>query len=169
MSESTDSPGVALRHMALTLSASERGARPSETHPHCHAVLLDWNIDDVTASIYAGHDGSASLYTTSTFGIVGGEAHPQVRQAAVEVVSVAQACWDSAEPISEFAEAFDYPVGNQVFAYLIGYRGVRRVTGDFIKLCESGAERGEQALLFALFDAVQRVLTLLREAEEGSA
>lgn len=156
MSANAESPGIALRHMVLTLSAPERGARPSVEAPHCFAVVLDWNVDGTTASIYAGRDGSASLYTTGSFGIVGGEGHPPIRRAAQEATGHAQAVWARGRPVVEFP----YPEGNEVFAYLVGYEGVRRVTGDFEALCE----QEERHPLFALFDSMQQVLTLLREA-----
>ena len=167
MSADATSPGVALRHMVLTLSATERGAQPNAQAPSCFAVVLDWNVegaahrDALTASIYAGYDGSASLYTTGSFGIVGGEGHPQIRQAARDAIQVAQELWAGAQPVFEYP----YPRDAEVHAYLIGYDGVRRVTGDFEELCEQ-----EQAHpLFKLFDAMQQVLTLLREAHGADA
>jgi len=161
------SPGVALRHMALTQSPAERGARPSAQAPHCFAVVLDWNLEGaadgerITASIYAGHDGSASLYTTGPFGIVGGEGHPSIRQAARTAAELAQGHWDDASPAFEHP----YPEGSEVFAYLVGYDGVRCVSGDFEELCE----QQERHPLFGLFDAMQQVLTLLREAHGSEA
>lgn len=156
------SPGIALRHMALTQSPAERGARPSAQAPHCFAVVLDWNLEGaadgerLTASIYAGHDGSASLYTTGSFGIVGGEGHDGIREAARRAVEGSQGQWAEARSVLEYP----YPEGTAFHAYLIGFDGVRRLTGDFEELCEAE----ERHPLFGLFDAMQQVLTLLREA-----
>ncbi|MHC4892076.1 MAG: hypothetical protein ACYTFV_01695 [Planctomycetota bacterium] len=179
----SEAPGIALRHMALTLPAAERRARPSRERPHCHGVLLEWNVDEsgtsasstnaVTASIWAGWDDAAgersttadaagsftaSLYTNAAFGIVGGELHPDVRAAAGASVDLAQSLWERGEPVVDF----DYPRGSTVNAYLVGYAEVRRLQGDFDELCEGG----EGHPLLPLFDGMQQVLYLLRTAVE---
>lgn len=169
--------------MALSLPAAERGARPTRERPHCHGVLLEWNVDEtttgasnpsaVTASVWAGWDGAAgergtgadaagsftaSLYTNAAFGIVGGEHHPEVRTAAGASVALAQSYWERGEPVAEF----DYPRGSTVNVYLVGYAEVRRLQGDFDELCEDG----EGHPLLPLFDGMQQVLYLLRTAVE---
>jgi hypothetical protein len=74
--------GRELRQMILN-SPPEKFAKPSKEFPRVYGVLMDWPIDKNTATVFSASDGAASLYTTSTFGIVGGEAHENVRKAAI--------------------------------------------------------------------------------------
>jgi len=44
------------------------------------AVLMDWPLGEHTATVLASAGGDASLYTTSTFGLLGGIGHASVRK-----------------------------------------------------------------------------------------
>lgn len=153
-------PGVGMRMMALRTSAVNLGFYPDDDFPSVYGVLTDWNIGDVTASIVAMRDGTASLYTTSTFGIIGGHGHEEVRQAAARCVKLAESFAASGEIVTEFP----YPKGNLVYLYILAYDGVRRCVGN-----ESALEQGSDPTL-PLFEAAQEVLTHLRlitEKENG--
>ena len=101
-------------------------------------------------------DGTASLYTTSTFGIIGGQGHERVRQAAARYVKTAEQFTKSSKPVADFA----YPKSGQVFYYLLTYDGVQLVIGD-----EAAIERGPDPTR-PLFAAAQDVLTELRLTTE---
>ena len=66
----------------LTTSPSELGMKPSSEFPRVYAVLMEWPIEEDVATVFSTSTGAASLYTTSAFGIVGGEAHDAVKIAA---------------------------------------------------------------------------------------
>jgi hypothetical protein len=115
-------------------------------------VLVDWNIDDQTASVLAMRDGTASLYTTSTFGIVGGHGHAKVRSAAETCTRRAAMHYDTSAPTTDFP----YPKQGGVNFYLLTYEGVRLAVGD-----EAGINGGTDPTL-PLFEAAQNVITELR-------
>ena len=68
-----------LRITFLSASAASLGFKPTKAYPRVSRVVMDWPIDDTTATIVSALDGSASLYTTATFGIIGGSGHESVR------------------------------------------------------------------------------------------
>src|SRR5690348_12168391 len=98
-----ESPGVALRQMALTTPVDKLDFSPDADFPTVYGVLTEWDIDGVTATVMSMRDGTASLYTTSTFGIIGGQGHESVRRAAVRYVKTAEQFAKAGKPVTEFA------------------------------------------------------------------
>jgi hypothetical protein len=147
-----DSSGVRLRQMALTTPPSKLGFSSDSDFPRVYGVLTDWNLGDAIATVMSMRDGTASLYTTSTFGVIGGHGHESVRQAASRYVKLANQYVDYGKVVTDFP----YPKCGQVYYYLLAYDGARLCVGD-----ESGIERGSDATR-PLFAAAQDVLTELR-------
>jgi hypothetical protein len=150
------SPGVSLRQMILTTPIQELGFTADDDFPTVYGVLTDWSIGERTATIMALRDGTASLYTTEEFGIIGGQGHERVRQAAGRYVKNAEQFVESSKSVTEFA----YPKSGQVFFYLLTYDGVRLVIAN-----EAAIKRGS-APTRPLFAAAQDVLTELRLTTE---
>ena len=155
-SPAEDSPGVHLRQTALTTPVSQLGFSSDSDFPRVYGVLTDWDIGGVTVTIMSLRDGTASLYTTSTFGVIGGKEHRSVRQAATRYVKLAEQYVDSAKAVSNYA----YPKSGQVYYYLLTYDGVRLCVGD-----EAAIVRGSDSTR-PLFAAAQDVLTELRLTTE---
>lgn len=149
---SQDSPGVGLRQMALTTPANKLGFTADEDFPTVYGVLTDWDIGGNTATIMSMRDGTASLYTTSKFGVIGGQGHESVRRAAARYVKVAEQFAKSGKITTDFP----YPKRGQVYYYLLTYDGVQQVIGN-----EAAIERGSDST-GPLFAAAQDVLTELR-------
>lgn len=142
-----------LRTLMLTTTASEAGFNPSETFPKVFGVVMDFSISDgLFATVVSMHDGHASLYTTSTFGVVGGIAHESVRNAATQFVAISQSHYDTAAPATEYP----YPATDHVRFYLLGFDGVRVVNSE-ISSVEEGSEKYS-----GMWTAGQDVLTELR-------
>jgi hypothetical protein len=150
--KTTESPGKGLRTMILTTKPETVGMVSDSEFPKIYGVVCDWNIGDTVASIVSMKDGMASLYTTSTFGVIGGEGHERVRSAARRLVAEAGRFHDSSQVVTEF----HYPSRGKVNYYLLTYQGVRLLTGD-----EKTIENGKDPSA-SLFTAVQDVMTELR-------
>jgi hypothetical protein len=143
--------GTELRRLMLTLPPQKLGVSPSQEAPRVYGILMDWPIGAQTATIFSSSAGSASLYTTSTFGIIGGEGHASVRAASAAFVNAAQRFYESATPVSEYP----YPVGDKVRFYLLTFDGVRVIETD-IPSATHGEPHAE------LFGLGQNVMTELR-------
>ena len=148
-----------LRTMMLTTPASKVGIRPSETYPKVFGVVMDFPLaKGHTATVVSMCDGHASLYTTGTFGVLGGIGHEPVRDASKAFVKAAQARYDAAIPTADFP----YPAPGHVRFYLIGFDGVRVLDAE-VQSLKKGTDD-----LSDLWAAGQRVITELRLVTEKS-
>jgi hypothetical protein len=142
-----------LRNMMLTTPASKAGIQPSAEYPKVFGVVMDMPVSKGhTATVVSMCDGHASLYTTSTFGILGGIGHETVRVASSNFVKEAQSFYDAAGPTADFP----YPASEHVRFYLLGFEGVRVIDTEL-----SGLEKRTDKCS-AMWNEGQRVLTELR-------
>lgn len=146
--------GRGLREMALKRLPSDfqPTLKPTHEFPRIYGVLMDWPLGEQTVTIFSLSTGDASLYTTSTFGVIGGFSHENVRTAAIHLVRMADAFFDDAVP----ATAYPYPKPGHIRFYLLTFNGVRVIDADQAAV-ESGSNR-----YTPLFAAAQDVMTQLR-------
>lgn len=156
LSKDPANAGRGLRQMMLSTSAAEFGARPTDDFPRVYGVLMDWPIGENVATVFSSSTGAASLYTTSTFGIIGGEGHATVRTTAITFVKAADRLYDSATPTT----LYPYPAADRVRFYLLTFEGVRVVETDFASITSRTNKYVEY------FDLGQAVLTELRLVTE---
>jgi hypothetical protein len=138
--------------MVLTTPVSKLKFSSDSYFPTVYGVLTDWDIGAVVVTIMAMRDGTASLYTTSTFAVIGAHGHENIRKAAVRYVKLAEQYIDSSKAVTDFP----YPKSNQVYFYILTYDGVRLCVGDELAI-ELGSDPTRH-----LFAAAQNVLTELR-------
>jgi hypothetical protein len=144
--------------MMLATPPAKTGEKPTKEFPRVYGVLMDWPIGDQTATIFSSSTGAASLYTTSTFGIIGGEGHETVRTAAINFVRAADRLFDSTKPTTEYP----YPAADRVRFYLLTFDGVRVLDTDFASIESRTSKYAE------FFGLGQAVLTELRLVTEKS-
>lgn len=147
-----------LRLMALQMSPAEFDFKPSRELPHVFGVLMDWPVDKAVVSVVSFRDGTTSLYTTGTFGILGGGFHESVQMASREFLICGEACYEDALPSKDFS----YPSPDRMRFYLMCYDGLRMLedTQDAFR-----RGRNPRAVLAA---AAQDVVSALRAIHEGS-
>jgi hypothetical protein len=146
-----------LRATFLSSSAASLGLSPTKEFPRVFGVAMDWPVGDDTATIVSAMDGTASLYTTSTFGIIGGDAHAAVRAAAQRFVTAAESHLSAAAPTS----SYPYPEKGKIRFYLRTFQEVRVIETDAASAySSSGAYSG-------FFRAGQAVVTELRKVVEA--
>ena len=63
--------GKSLRLLVLNTKPEALGFVADADYPNIYGAIADWRIGDQVATIVALRDGTTSLYTTSTFGIIG--------------------------------------------------------------------------------------------------
>ena len=154
------SPAELMREMRLkqlTLPPIEFGQKSTPEFPQVCAILMDWPIEAATITVVARNTGDASIYTTGTFGVLGGIGHEAVRSAATNCVTVADRHFRGATPTKEYP----YPQTGRVRFYLVGYDEVRLIDGD-LELLRTGKDKCSD-----LYEAAQRVVTELRLITQG--
>jgi len=146
-----------LRISFLSTSASSMGFQPTREYPRIFGVAMDWPIGEHTATIVTAVDGSASLYTTATFGIIGGgPSHEAVRGAAQRFVKAAESHHDEATPTSNYT----YPSKGKVRFYLRTFDGARLIEAESASVYSTSGQYSP------LFRAGQAVVTELRRVTE---
>lgn len=154
--KSSSGAGRALRMRMLTTPPEEAGEKPSLEFPRIYGILMDWPIDDEVATVFSASPGAASLYTTSTFGIIGGEGHASVRDAAKAFVRAADRFYAESVRTSEYP----YPGAGRVRFYFLTYEGVRVSEADLASI------ENRTSVYSELFELGQAVLTQLRIVTE---
>jgi hypothetical protein len=149
--------GRELRRIMLTTPMQETGVKPTEEFPRVYGILIDWPIGEQTATVFSSSTGAASLYTTSTFGIIGGEGHETVRGAAKALVRDSDRYFAEAKPTTEFP----YPGADRVRFYLLTFDGVRFIDTDLASITNNTSKYAQ------IFRLGQAVLTELRLVTEG--
>ena len=142
--------------MMLKMSPKEADISPSAEFPRVYGVIMDWPLDNTTATVFSASDGTASLYTTSTFGIIGGQSHEPVRIAAKKFVKAADTFHDTATPTTDYP----YPTSDRVRFYLLTFNGVRVIDTDLAAIENQSSKYAQ------LFGLAQEVLTELRQVPE---
>ena len=144
--------GRALRQMMLTTPPERTLTKPSAEFPRIYGILMDWPLTEHIATVFAASSGDASVYTTSTFGIIGGQGHETVRNAAMKFVRAADGYFDDSKPTADYP----YPAAGHVRFYFLTFTGVRLIDADLASI-ERGATKYR-----GLFTLGQDVLTELR-------
>ena len=152
-----DQIGRELRAMFLSIKAESLGIKPDTEYPRVFGVAMDWDIGEHIATVVSLFDGSASLYTTSTFGIIGGANNAYVVTAAQHFVKVADRYFSD----TTVTTTHPYPGKDKICFYLLAFDGLRTVETDAAPVY-SGS--GKFSLLFG---AGQDVLTELRKVTEN--
>jgi hypothetical protein len=116
--------GAQMRAQALALKPSSVGLKP-EAGPMWGFVMDVVTSDTEWYALVVLADGSTSLYTSSTFGIIGGGAHETVREAG-------RLLWETADRLLDVFPASDDtalpPVGSTALR-LLRFDGPRVLVG----------------------------------------
>lgn len=148
--------GREMRRMMLTTPPKDISVKPTKEFPRVYAILIDWPLGEQIATIFASSTGAASLYTTSTFGVIGGEGHEPVRAAAKALVRASNPHLTAASPTTEFP----YPSEANVRFYFLTFDGVRVIDTELATITNGTSKYAE------LFGLGQAVLTELRMVTE---
>jgi hypothetical protein len=141
-----------LRLKMLTTRPVDLGQKPTQEYPRVCGVLMDWPIDTGIVSVVSLSTGDASVYTTGTFGVIGGIRDERVRSAAKNFVKVGEKHYNEAIPTKDYP----YPNIGHVRFYFVCYDGVRTIDADLVSV-----HRGQDKYS-DLFKEGQRVITELR-------
>ena len=148
---------AALRRQALSSSPEKLGLIPTQEFPRVYGVLIEFPVAEVTVTIVSFCHGSASLYSTSSFGVIGGGSHDAVAAAAVRLVVAADPFFDQASPTT----TYPYPAMGKVRFYFVSFGGVRMAEADF------AAVEADQSPYSKLFWVGQEVMAQLRLIVQG--
>jgi hypothetical protein len=142
-------PYQSLRFLAITTPPYKYNGIKIDT---VYGVVMDYPVKNGTATLAAYITGESSLYMSNGNGIINGERHESVRQAAMDLVELAARNIDSTIPTTR------YPAASSGFVrfYVLTSEGVRTA---WIRLSDfnSRSEGGD-----ALFSEANKVIRSLQ-------
>ena len=139
-----------LRAGVLAIKPEDIGRRPHENDA-IWGVLMELGHPEIVVSLVALIDGSVSIYLSDGDGVIGCGLHPDVRQAALRMLTVAEQLQNECRPV----EQFPMPEQKQARFYLLSNRGVLGATAALTALEEGAIELAE------LFYAGHTVISLV--------
>lgn len=120
------------------------------------AVVMDWPLDEAIVTVLGSSGGDASIYTTGTFGILGGIGHESVRKAAVAFVE----CARRHRALAASTTDFSYPDRQTVRFFFVTPESVQSVSFTASQVEKTGTEA------YDLYSHGQMVLTELRQVTQ---
>lgn len=153
-----NTPMQELRLKMLTTDPKEFGITQSPNFEKVYGVLMDWPLGEQIISVVSLIDGNASVYSTSTFGVIGGFAHESVKIAAKEFVICASVF------LSKSIKCYDlnYPKLDNVRFYFLTFDGLMQIDINSLEITKQNNE------YFSLFSKGQSVITELRKITEDN-
>jgi hypothetical protein len=125
------------------------------------AVLMDWPVGGHIATVCASAAGDGSIYTTSTFGIIGWIGHETVRNASREFIKAAEQFIPLTVPTTDFT----YAKPGQIIFYFVTPLGIR---GIVFRAADVEKEGSPARYLFAHGQMVVAELRLTGEKKPDS-
>jgi hypothetical protein len=141
-----------LRDRLLTSSAKEVGLSGEDAKAKVWGVLMEVALPSGVATLVSVRDGTASLYTSTGGGVLGGYS---AKKEAVRFVAEGEKHLGKMKPV----KSFPYPEVGHIKFYLLTQDGVNATEVD-----EKEVQSPEHPL-FPLFAAGNDVLTALRTAK----
>ena len=146
-----------IRLKVLSTPPSKMSRTPTPEYPHVEAIIMDWPLQDVIMSVMASSAGDGSIYTTGTFGLLGGIKYETARNAAKSFVKVGEKYYSDAVPTRDFP----YPQKGHVRFYFICYDGVRMIDTDASSLSSANGKYSD------LFAEAQKEISALRQIDQA--
>ncbi len=147
----------AIRLKVLGTPPSKVGRAATPEYPHVDTIIMDWPVQNTILSVMGSSAGDGSIYTTGTFGLLGGGKYDNVRDAAKKFVKAGEKYYSDATPTQDFP----YPQAGHVRFYLICYDGVRTIDADAASLADAKAKYAD------LFAEGQNEINALRQAAQA--
>jgi len=146
-------PAEMMKEMRLQWLTKKPPTASEEKKDEIAAVVMDWPLDEATVTVLASSGGDASIYTTGTFGVLGGIGHESVRKAALAFVECARKHRALATPTTDFS----YPDRQTIRFFFVTAEGVQSVSFNSAQVEKTGTEA------YDLYSHGQIVLTELRQ------
>ncbi len=151
-------PAEMMREMRLQWLT--RKPPPDAPKEEVSAVLMDWPIEEAIVTVLASSVGDASVYTTGSFGVLGGIGHENARKAAIAFIECAKKHRRLALPTTDFS----YPGRHHIRFFFVTDSGVRSVVFAAADVQKTGTDAYE---LYAHGQAVLTEMRQITQAQRG--
>jgi len=150
---------LGLRDQILKLSRDKCGLPATAAPTEPCAVLMDWGVNNGTATVVAVADGTVSIYLSGGGGSLGGgQGHAAIREAGQKFLNLAK------ESLPRMQKTTEYPLPGrgQVYFY------VRTTEGVFTARTSQEELNSRSHPFRYLGDAAQEIITQYRQVQSNS-
>ncbi len=150
---------LGLRDQILKLSRDKCGLPATAAPTEPCAVLMDWGVNNGTATVVAVADGTVSIYLSGGGGSLGGgQGHAAIRAAGQKLLNLAK------ESLPRMQKTTEYPLPGrgQVYFY------VRTTEGVFTARTSQEELNSRSHPFRYLGDAAQEIITQYRQVQSNS-
>lgn len=145
-----------LRNLALQTRPKDLGLSFQSPKKTVFGIVMDWDVQNGTASVISFITGDASIYFSSGGGIIGGGTHDNVKAKAIEFVEKAQLLIDK----TSMTNLTPLPADNNVIFYMITNKGIYSIQEDLDNISN------HSSVWIDLFLTGNEVITELRKIKE---
>jgi hypothetical protein len=144
-----------LRDLALQTKPKDLGLSFQASKKTVFGIVMDWHVQNGTASVISFITGDASIYFSSGGGIIGGGTHDNVKVKAMEFVEKAQLL------IAKTARSnlMPLPADNNVIFYMLTNKGIYSIQEDLENISN------HSSIWVDLFLTGNEVITELRKVK----
>lgn len=151
-----EDPSLAQRDVYADLRALALAWKPDQSSTSdgivVYGMVMDWAIDEVTATTVAFSTGDASIYYSTGGGIVGGIGHASVRAAATQFIHGGQTYLGGAHLV----DSTPLPEREHVCFYFLTNRGIYGAAEHMMYM------EDETSSWYDLFILCNNVITMMR-------
>jgi hypothetical protein len=149
-----------LREHLISLDPAAVPVEPTPELPNVWAAMFEMPVGDrETATVVAVADGTASLYTTAGFGVIGAGAHEPVRRAATSFLHATEQALAELDP-TDAQTAPKFPSRDAAALIALTFTGRRRAEVPLALANDGG-------LVSMALRAGNELLTQIRLVHEG--
>jgi hypothetical protein len=141
-----------LRNMALNVTRQQLEIKESPGDYKVFGIVMDWGLDNGTATLVAFLSGDASLYFSSGGGVVGGIVKEKVKLSALNFIRKAQDYFD----MTSQTNSSPLPINNEVKFYFLTDEG------RFVATEEIQNIKNHSSNWYGLFNEANKVIDEIR-------
>ena len=157
-----ESPGPDLRRAVLTISPGELGLTDSEVGP-VWGVVMDTRFDDGGwYTLVTLADGTTSLYTSGSFGVIGAGEHQAVRDAGRHLLGLVA----EALPLFSAEESSDLPAPGWVTIRALTFVGRRSLSAPEHELGDE--QHAASPIFFAAHEVIGQARMVVENDPPGT-
>ena len=147
-----------LRNLAIQVTLQQLKLAVPESTTLVYGVLMDWNLNESVMTLAAYITGAVSMYLSTGEGVNGGGKDPRVGEAAVELVTAAQAYLGRAMPVTTTG----LPPKGCIRFYLLTNKGLYAAQEQMIHFEDASSP------WLQLFELGSEVISEIRNGRNGA-
>jgi hypothetical protein len=152
-----NNPYSDMRNMAFGVTEKELGIELKKDKTQIYGIIMDWSIDNGTATLISFISGDASLYLSSGGGMIGGVTHENVSNASKNFIQLSEKYLIKAKNV----EITNLPNKNEIVFYFLTNKGKFEIKENM-----NNIENGKSEIL-ELFEEANKVISELRIVTEN--